>query len=41
MRYEIRQFLATLEQVQEGYRINFSNEENRILENLREVVCPI
>lgn len=41
IRYEIRQFLATLEQVQEGYRINFSNEENRILENLREVVCSI
>lgn len=41
IRYEIRQFLMTLEQVQEGYRINFSNEETRILENLREVVCPI
>ena len=41
IRYEIRQFLATLEQVQEGYRINFSNEETRILENLKEVVCPI
>ena len=41
IRYEIRQFLTTLEQVQEGYRINFSNEETRILENLREVVCPI
>ena len=41
IRYEIRQFLASLEQVQECYRINFSNEETRILENLREVVCPI
>ena len=41
IRYEIRQFLATLEQVQEGYRINFSNEETRILENLKEAVCPI
>ena len=30
-----------VEQVQECYRINFSNEETRILENLREVVCPI
>ena len=41
IRCEIRQFLATLDQVQKGYRISFTNEETRILENLKEEVCPV
>ena len=41
IRCEIRQFLATLDQVQKGYRISFTNEETRILENLTEEVCPV
>lgn len=41
IRCEIRQFLATLDQVQKGYRISFTNEETRILENLKEEVCSV
>ena len=41
IRCEIRQFLATLDQVQKGYRISFTKEETRILENLKEEVCPV
>ena len=41
IRCEIRQFLSTLDQVQKGYRISFTNEETRILENLKEEVCHV